>query len=251
MNFIDDVLAGRVTLPMMPKVIQRVLSVMRHDDSSLNQIANELEQDPVLSSRVLRLANSSFFSGRRSMASISDAVSVVGFKSLETLVIACGAQAAFADVPGVNMRQFWQSAAVTASAGRQIAQRLGVNRETAYSAGLLQGVGHLILCQCHPEKALEEFSSMRSLWGAELAAKERAAFGVTHPQVSALWVDRIGLPAAVASAIAHSLDPMDITGLTLGRVVQLASSVAAAVSSGDTVGARGAGQRRPARLATR
>jgi HD-like signal output (HDOD) protein len=237
LNFIDDVLAGRVTLPMVPDVVIRLLGVMRQDDAGLGQIADELELDPVLSSRVLRMANSSFYSGRRSMASISDAVSSVGFKSLETLVIASAAQAAFAQVPGVNLRQFWLLAVATATSARQVARRLRADADTAYSAGLLQGVGHLILCQHHPDDAEEAFSSMRSLWGAPLAAREQALWGVDHAQVSALWVDKLGMPAAVGEAIARSVDPLGgqhHTHHTLGRVVQLACHVAGAISTGDS-----------------
>jgi HD-like signal output (HDOD) protein len=234
MKFIDDVLAGRITLPMVPQVVRRVLSVMRQEDASLSQIAAELELDPVLSSRVLRLANSSFFGGRRSMASIGDAVALIGYRSLETLVVACGAQAAFSDVPGVNLRQFWLAAVTTATSGRQIAVRLKEDRETAYSSGLLQGVGHLILCQCHPDQALREFSSMRSLWGAALAERETAIWGVNHAQVSALWADQLGMPTPVGEAIKRSLDPIGSTSHRLGLVVQLACSVAASVTAGDT-----------------
>jgi len=234
MKFIDDVLSGRVALPMLPDVVMRVLSVLRQDDSSLPQIANQLELDPVLSSRVLRLANSSFFGGRRSMASIGDAVSVIGYKSLETLVVASGAQAAFTHVPGVNLRQFWLMAVATASSARQVARRLRADADTAYSAGLLQGVGHLILCQCHPQQAEAAFSSMRSLWGMALAERELQAFGISHAQVSALWVDRLGMPAAVGEAIAHSLDPLAGSHHTLGRVVQMACHVAGAIGTGDS-----------------
>lgn len=235
MNFIADVLAGRVELPMMPRVVMRVLGLLRQDDASLVQVARELEQDPVLASRVLRLANSSFFAGRRTLASIDDAVAVIGYRSLETLVVACGAQAAFADVPGVNLRQFWLNAAASGAAARQLARRLRVDSEAAYSAGLLQAVGHLILCQCHPDQALVEFSSMRSPWGAELAARELSVWGVHHAQVSAIWVDRLGMPAAVSEAIALSLAPSaGDQGATLGRVVQLACSLASAISAGDS-----------------
>lgn len=234
MNFIDDVLAGRVALPMLPDVVLRVLGVLRRDDSSLPQIATQLELDPVLSSRVLRLANSSFFGGRRSMASIGDAVSVIGYKSLETLVVASGAQAAFTQVPGVNLRQFWLLAVATASSARQVARRLRADADTAYSAGLLQGVGHLILCQCHPQQAEAEFSSMRSLWGMALAEREQQVWGVNHAQISAIWVDKLGMPAAVGEAIAHSLDPLAGSHHTLGRVVQMASHVASAIGTGDS-----------------
>ena len=235
MNFIDDVMSGRVALPMVPRVVEQVLRSMRSDNASLAQLADELEQDPVLSSRVLRLANSSYFAGRRSMSSIGDAVGLVGFRALETLVVASGAVAAFTDVPTVNLRQFWMMATVTAASGRQIAAQLKVDREAAYTAGLLQGVGHLILCKCHPAVAQEAFPGYRSLWGMPLAAMERQAFGVAHPAVSAVWVDRLGMPAPVVDAVRHSLDAVEDAAPHLGRVVQLACSVAAAVHSGATV----------------
>lgn len=235
MKFIDDVLAGRVSLPTVPRVIERVLTVMRQDDASLADVADEIEQDPVLGSRVLRLANSSFFAGQRSHASIADAVSVIGFRSLQTLVVASGAMAAFVQVPGVNLRQFWMTAVITASSARQIARRLGVDAETAYGAGLLQGVGHLILCQCHPQAAEQGLARYQALWGFRLAEREVELFGVAHPAVSAIWVDRLGVPAAVVEAIAHSLEPLDRGAPKLGRVVQLASGVAALVSAGETV----------------
>jgi len=235
MNFIDNVLAGRISLPMVSRVIGQVLAILRRPDASVAELAEELQQDPVLSSRVLRLANSSFFSGRRSLASIDDAVGMVGFRSLQTLVVASGAMAAFSEVPAVNLRQFWMASVVTAAAARQIASRMGVDGETAYSAGLLQGIGHLILCQSHPEQALRSFSGYQSLWGAALAEKERVAFGYSHPAVSAAWVDQLGMPTVVAEAIHHSLDPLSDDAPRLGRVVQFATGVAASVSAGETV----------------
>lgn len=235
MDFIQDVMAGRVKLPMVPRVVKQVLAVIRKPDASFADVTEELEQDPVLSSRVLRLANSSFFGGRRSLASIEDAVSTVGLNSLQTLLIASGAMAAFVEVPAVNLRQFWMVSVISASSARQIAARADVNGEMAYCAGLLQGVGHLILCQSHPDEALGAMLGYRTLWGQELALVEAAAFGVTHPMISAIWADRLGLPREVVAAIRYSLEPIDGAAPNLGRVVQLASNVAASVSAGVSV----------------
>ncbi len=235
MSFIDSVLSGQVRLPMVPSVVQRALVIVRDPHSSVAQVSEQIEQDPVLSSRVLRLANSSFFGGRRSLASIDDAVSTVGLRSLQTLLIASGAMAAFADVPAVNLRQFWMVSVISAAAARQIALRLDADPEIAYCAGLLQGVGHLILCGCHPEKAVEALPGYRLIWGAELAAAEQRAFGIAHPAVSALWVGRLGLPADVVEAVCHSLEPMSVASPRLGRVLQLAASVATSVAAGETV----------------
>ena len=235
MYFIQDVLSGQIELPMVPRVVQRVLAVIREPEANLAEVTQEIEQDPVLSSRVLRLANSSFFGGRRSLSSIDDAVSTVGLKSLQTLLIASGAMAAFVAVPAVNLRQFWTVSVISAASARQIAVRLGVDGEMAYCAGLLQGIGHLILCQCRPEQAQKALPAYRLIWGTELAAVEQQAFGVSHPVVSAIWVSRLGLPAEVVDALRHSLEPMSAAAPRLGRVVQLACSVAASVAAGETV----------------
>ncbi|MDB5880029.1 MAG: putative signal transduction protein, partial [Variovorax sp.] len=173
MYFIQDVLSGQIELPMVPQVVQRVLAVIREPDANLADVTREIEQDPVLSSRVLRLANSSFFGGRRSLSSIDDAVSTVGLNSLQTLLIASGAMAAFVAVPAVNLRQFWMVSAISASSARQIAVRLGVDGETAYCAGLRQGFGLLILCQCRAEQAQKAMPGYRLIWGAELAAVDQ------------------------------------------------------------------------------
>ena len=235
MDFIQDVLTGHIRLPMVPRVVQRVLSIICKPDASFAEVTQEIEQDPVLSSRVLRLANSSFFGGRRSLSSIEDAVLTVGFNSLQTLLIASGAMAAFVSVPAVNLRQFWRVSVISASAARQIAARLDVDGEMAYCAGLLQGVGHLILCQCHAEQAMKALPGYRLLWGTELAAVEQQAFGVSHPAVSAIWIGRLGLPVGVVDAVRHSLEPTGVAAPRLGCVVQLACGVAASVAAGETV----------------
>jgi HD-like signal output (HDOD) protein len=95
-------------------------------------------------------------------------------------------------------------------------------------------VGHLILCQSHPAQAGEAFASMHMPWGAALAERERAVWGVDHAQVSALWVRKLNMPDAVAEAIAHSLDPLDAGGPLLGRVVKMACGVAGAITGGDS-----------------
>jgi len=234
MGFIDDVVSGRTPLPTVPRVVHRLIAGLRRSDANLNDLATELAHDPVLSARVLRLANSQFYSGRRSSASINDAVAVVGTGALQTLVIACGVSSAFVEVPGVNLRQFWLNAVVTAATAQLLAQQLDADAHSAHAAGLLLATGHLILCQSHPVAAAAQFTRYRNLHGQALAERELAAFGVAHPAVGALWVDRLGFPREVVQAIAGSLEPGAVeTGSPLAAIVRVASDVANSVTGGD------------------
>lgn len=233
MDFMADIVNGRTPLPTIPRVVQTLIKDLRRGNAGVNALAAELAQDPVLSARVLRLANSSFYCGRRSLASIFDAVNVIGTNALQTLVIACGVSSAFIEVPGVNLRQFWLDAVVTGSAAQLIAQQLGADADSAHSAGLLLGTGHLILCQAHPVAAAAEFTRYRNLGGAALAEREQAVFGVAHPAVGALWVDRLGFPQEVVQAIAGSLD--DTPGTVLTAIVRIARQIGGSVTAGDDV----------------
>jgi HD-like signal output (HDOD) protein len=112
-----------------------------------------------------------------------------------------------------------------------------VQPDDAYAAGLLQGIGHLILCQCHQRQAIEGFSSVKPLWGRALAEAEVRVFGIAHPLVSAVWVDRLGLPQAVVVAISQSLQGEDkpLAEVRLIRTLQVAADLAAGAALGSSL----------------
>jgi len=229
-NFINDIAAGKVELPTIPRVVQRLIAALRDPDVDSRRIGEALAQDPVLSAKVLRLANSSFFGGQRSMASIDAAVAMIGMQALNKLIVACGVSSAFKDIPGIDLPTFWRDALVAATAAARLAPRLGADAEEAYVCGLLHATGHLILCQTYPEIADVMFTGFAVVRGAELAAVEAEAFGIDHAAVGALWVETIGFPQPVADTIRKATQPSSDADapldVTLGSACALAASVA-------------------------
>ena len=207
-SFINDVAAGKVELPIIPRVVQQLIAALRDPDVDTRKVSEALARDPVLSAKVLRLANSAFFGGQRSMSSIDAAVAMIGTQALNRLIVACGVSSAFKDIPGIDMPTFWRDALVTAIAATKLAPRLQANAEEAYTCGLLHRTGHLILCQAYPDIANAMFTGFAVVRGAELAEIELGAFGIDHPTVGALWVDTLGFPQAVAETIRHSAQPL-------------------------------------------
>jgi putative nucleotidyltransferase with HDIG domain len=223
---------GRLALPSVPRVVRRLISQLRDPDASITEVVDELEQEPQLAARTLRIANSPYYCGRRSLASLKDAVAIIGTDTLRTLVISGGLEAVFVAVPGVNLRQFWLDATVTAKAARSLARLAGADAEAAFLAGLLHNVGHLILCQAFAGTLPAALASARSARGSELSAIEREACGLDHAQVSAAWLDELGFPASVVDAVAHHLDT-EPAPATLAPVLALATQVAASIEAGD------------------
>ncbi len=204
-RFIDDVAAGRVELPTIPRVVQQVIKALRDPDVDARKLGELLSQDPVLSAKVLRVANSSQFGGTRSMVSIDAAVARIGTKALGRLIVACGVSGSFRSPPGITLPLFWRDALVAATAAHRLAAGVGADPEEAYVCGLLHATGHLILCQSYPEIAEAMFAGFEVVRGAELAAIEVDAFGIDHAQAGALWVQSLGFPDGVATTIGQSL----------------------------------------------
>jgi HD-like signal output (HDOD) protein len=232
-NFINDIAAGRVELPTIPRVVQRLITALRDPEIDSRKIGEALSQDPVLSAKVLRLANSSFFGGQRSMASIDAAVAMIGMQALNRLIVACGVSSSFKDIAGLDLPTFWRDALVAATAANKLAPRLQADPEEAYICGLLHATGHLILCQTYPEIANLMFTGYAVARGAELAGIEMGAFGIDHPTVGALWIETIGFPQPVADTIRHAAQPPADTDGPLDLALRSACSLAAAVAQKD------------------
>ena len=115
-NFINDIAAGKVELPTIPAVVQKLIAALRDPDVDTRKVGEALSQDPVLSAKVLRLANSAFFAGQRSMASIDAAVALIGVQALNRLIVACGVSSSFKEIPGIDLPVFWRDALIAATA---------------------------------------------------------------------------------------------------------------------------------------
>ncbi len=229
-SFINDIAAGRVELPTIPSVVQRLIAALRDPDVDSRTIGEALARDPVLTAKVLRLANSSFFGGQRSMASIDAAVSMIGTAALNRLIVACGVSASFDAVPGIDLPLFWRDALLAATAANKLAARLKADPEEAYLCGLLHATGHLILCRSYPDIANAMFTGFAPAHGAELAAIEIDAFGIDHPTVGALWVESIGFPQTVADTIGKTARPLGDGHGPLDLALHSGCALAAAVA---------------------
>ena len=82
------------SLPSFPAAIMQTLERIRDPEACASSVADALSVDPGLSVRVLRLANSAAFSARNKVENLSQAIALVGFSQLETMVLSVGVSGA-------------------------------------------------------------------------------------------------------------------------------------------------------------
>jgi HD-like signal output (HDOD) protein len=194
-------------LPTIPKIAQKLIASFGDEDISIDEIANQLAADPVLSAKLLRLANSAYFHVSRTIGSVDDALRMLGFVMVRNLVLGNGMVAAFRNTPGLDLKQFWRYNLYTACAARWLAGRSGVNGDLVFTLGLMHGIGQLQMHACMA-KEIKPLDQQMNVLHAGRAELEMKTFGFHYGDVSAELARVWHFPPALIEALRDIPQPL-------------------------------------------
>jgi putative nucleotidyltransferase with HDIG domain len=223
-------------LPTLPTVVVEVLRVMQKPDSAAKDVERIIVNDPAISAKILRVANSAFFGFPRKVTTIGEAVSRLGFTNVQGMVIGLAAFDTFR-TDKLNLREFWRHSISVATAARLFARRLGCAADEAFTAGILHDIGKLVFviqAEYNYQRVieLERDADMTSL------AAEHSLFQFTHPEVGAVMAERWELPPKYVDAIARHHDAPATSGAErLPLLIALADQAAHASAPGGAFSA--------------
>ena len=210
-------------LPTAPKVVEELISSFDKASVSTEEIAKKLSTDPVLSAKLLRLANSAYYHVSRSIGTVEDAVLMLGFVTVRTLVISSGLVSGFKTVPGLDLKQFWKYSLHTAVAAKWIAKKTKENTDLAFTIGMMHAIGQLVIHSAAPEQAMA-LDKVAGPMDARRLDAERASLGYTFADVGAELAKRWKFPPAFSETILAFPEPMHNGELNrLAAVVSLAA----------------------------
>lgn len=107
---IEELFHQENILPTAPRVVQYLINSFYDEQMPADELAHHIALDPVLSTNLLRLANSPYYRTSRQIGSVEAAVTLLGFVTVRTLVITCSLVTSFKATPGLDLRQFWRYA---------------------------------------------------------------------------------------------------------------------------------------------
>ncbi len=223
-------LQGVRALPPLPKVVKEMLALMNSDDRSEQRFVDLLALDPALSAQALRLANSSFYGRNRQILSISEALRVLGLRSMGTLVMAAGTNQLLpvSDQLDWDLNAFWRHAIGAALAAQGLAKAMHVNGEVAYTAGLLHDIGQLALAHLAPA-SMQAVRAHQLRWDSPTLEAERTVLGVDHAQLGAQLGAQWQLPPNLVDAIGGHHEPQLLDGSGLIGLTHLADAISHAL----------------------
>jgi HD-like signal output (HDOD) protein len=194
-------------LPAVPKIVHELIDSFNSDDVSIDDIAKKLTADPVLSARLLRLANSAYYHVSRSIGTVNEALAMLGFVTVRTLVISSGLTGGYKSMPGMDLKKFWLYSLHTAAVAGWLSKKAGVNGDQAFTVGLMHGIGQLVMHSGMPEQMLA-LDKLASPLDARRIDMERTSFGYSFANVGAELAKQWRFPLSFGETIAHFPDPI-------------------------------------------
>lgn len=221
----NDLISRVGELPPMPQVAQRALELIRNPDSSMNDLSAVLLMDDALASLILRWANSAYYGLKYPVATVNQAVTYLGHRTLNSLILAASV-AALLDrtAPGYGLErgELWRHSIGVAAGARVLAADYGPKlAEEAYHAGLLCDIGKLVF-----EVLLRNVDTSAPEWqGRSFEDLERLHFGLDHAVLGAELMRRWRLPTMLIDAIEYHHEPSKAgEGTLLASAVHLADA---------------------------
>lgn len=195
-------------LPNIPKVVQELINTFNQTDLDMDEVAGKISMDPVLTAKVLRLANSAHYGVSRTIASTADASVLLGFSTLRTLVLASGITGAIQAPEGFDRKAFWRDNFAVAAIAKWMSSYCGINDETAFTCGMLHSIGELMIHLLMPTEAKKIQSAVEA--GGKLYDVEMAILGYSYAEVGAELAKRWKFPDDTVEGIKHHANPQNV-----------------------------------------
>ena len=223
----------------LPAVAMKVLELTGDPQLDTHALRACIENDPALTTKILRVVNSSLFGLSREVSDLNQALTLLGTKPLKLLVLGFSLpEGLFAGVAADALARYWRHTVTKAVAAREIAETLWRQPgDDAFIAGLLQDLGMLLLIQ-EVGRPYLSFLAQVDGCGGDLIALETETMGFDHTAISARLLAQWGLPRLLVENVAwHDVrravkDPSP-PAAALPRILQLAELTARLLGGGQ------------------
>jgi putative nucleotidyltransferase with HDIG domain len=192
------------SLPTLPTVIVQVNELVNNPKTSALDLARTILEDQALTARLLRLVNSPFYGFPRRIATVTEAVTILGFHPVRNLLLTASVVDLLVseETPEFSPTALWEHSVGTAvGAGILARYSRHEDREEVFVAGLLHDVGKLVLFHFQPKEFIRILETARAE-NLAIRATEQRVLGFTHDQVGRLLAERWKLPVRLSEAVA-------------------------------------------------
>jgi HD-like signal output (HDOD) protein len=202
------VIGSVAQLPPAPRVYAELSRLLENPNCGIDDVVKLIGRDPAIASRLLRLANSAFFSHREHSLDLRPSVVRLGFNTIRNLMLTVelfDLGSPFGKALGRELELVQRNALVLAKISEQLARSTTLTGD-AFVTGLLADIGQIVLLMTQGY-AWRDCRATARLYKRPLQDLEEKAFGVTHAEVGGYLLALWGLPYSVVEAVTNHHHP--------------------------------------------
>jgi len=211
----QKLIGDRITLPTLPEVVLRITSMVDDPKVRFADIGSVIAQDPAITAKVLRIANSAFYGLGSPVISPEQAATVIGGRNLRNIALQASVIGRYEHLSrkfDYDMNEMWLHSVLTAQLCQELARRVpgkcSIGPEEFYTCGLLHDVGKAVMLESLREEYVAIYQTARQVGEAVHLTEERV-LGCTHFEVGAMVAQRWQFPEPVTHAIRFHHGPRD------------------------------------------
>lgn len=227
-EILKKIISSIKDLPPYPDVIFKAKQLINNDNTGLGDISDIILKDPALSARVLKLANSSYYSIQGGVGSIKYASQILGIETLIQILETASMSAMFntsLEAYDMSPRQVWRHSLFVATAAKKISELYHQSFEAdAYTAGLLHECGKILLSRFLNDYKLIFADFIQS--GLSEAEAETKILGINHAQVGYAILKTWNFPHHILMATRDHHKPMFSDDEKFTKILSLANMIA-------------------------
>lgn len=200
-------------IPTLPVIMAKLLQTIDDERSSAHDLKVIMENDPAMTSRVLKIANSAFYGLRYPVESLQRAIVVLGFEAVRMLALSTAVLDLFTAKKQLafDPEDFWLHSLGAAKSAQLLAElvKTGTSPETLFTAGLLHDIGKLCLAMTFKEryKTIVQTAFQK---GESLEHIEMTYLSITYSHVNEWFCKKWYLPETISYPITFQIRPDDL-----------------------------------------
>jgi len=206
----EKIIARIDDLPTLPRIVLKITELVNDPKSSAKDLARIISDDQVLTARLLKLVNSSFYGFPQRISTVTNAIVLLGFDAIRSLLLTTSVFDLFAGRTKkrrLEQEKFWDHSLGCAVGAKVIGNDLRRDKiEELFVSGLLHDIGKIVEMQFLPD----EFNQVMEVVNHEnslMVMAEDHVLGFNHARIGQLLAEKWNLPIKLGQVIAHHHRP--------------------------------------------
>ena len=196
----------------LPEITIEIITVVNDPTSCADDLEKLVSNDPVLSTRILRVVNSSFYDLSNGISTIERAIVLLGLNAVKNIAISTSLIKMFEQAikcDDFTSKDLWTHCVAVGAMNKLIVQVIGIPvQDEAFLVGLIHDLGLVSLMQCYGDQIPEIVAVCKS--GVTFRQAEQQVLGADHQEIGLELARKWSFPPAISNVIGYHHNPTSL-----------------------------------------